>query len=270
MNNPFDWFDGIFVINLKRSADRLVKFKHQAEEYDFIHKLEVFEAIEDEVGSYGCSCSHNEILKIAKKRGMKNVLVFEDDATFLYPKKYVHEELLKMISFLMNEEWNILYLGPNITWSNHTIISVQNDVVKCEKALGRFAICYNDTCFDYFLNKFPNRKDFIRNPTQLRGDVIVSKSPLIKYSLRYPVCAPSSEETFTSVEARKSLNKPSHDGYFHFLLIVGGYFSNKMINMLRLREDIRQKIYSDYNDVINNIKATGFKSVIISKLRGLK
>jgi GR25 family glycosyltransferase involved in LPS biosynthesis len=69
-----------FVINLERRKDRLGKISNEMKymNWDF----EVFKAI-DENSFKGCSLSHSEIISIAKERNYPNVMVIEDDCTFM-------------------------------------------------------------------------------------------------------------------------------------------------------------------------------------------
>lgn len=77
-----------FVINLKRREDRL---KHIQKELQYIGwDYEVFEAV-DENSHLGCALSHLGIIKIAKERGYKSVMVIEDDCSFMpYAKDFIN------------------------------------------------------------------------------------------------------------------------------------------------------------------------------------
>ena len=70
----------IVYINLERRKDR--KDEIEKELKSLYLPFERYNAIEHENGAVGCSYSHLNVLKIAKERGYKNVLILEDDFTF--------------------------------------------------------------------------------------------------------------------------------------------------------------------------------------------
>ncbi len=57
------------------------------------------------IGTYGCAMSHIGIIKLAKARNYKYVLILEDDATFIDD---FNPELLEL-----PDNWDMLYLGGN-------------------------------------------------------------------------------------------------------------------------------------------------------------
>ena len=102
--------DHIFYINLDRRVDRKVQMEKQMNEYKL--PIERFTAIPSDPGIYGCSRSHLEVLKLAKERNYKNVLILEDDFVFLVSKEEWERQLTTlfeskfsfdvcMVSFIM-------------------------------------------------------------------------------------------------------------------------------------------------------------------------
>ena len=75
---------GVYVINLDRRTDRLREITEELSGVGLPFKR--FSAIETRPGINGCGLSHMTILKDAKRLGLKNVLIFEDDFTFLVSK----------------------------------------------------------------------------------------------------------------------------------------------------------------------------------------
>ena len=82
----------IFYINLDKRTDRreqieeeLRKYGLEGERYSAIHT--------PEAGIVGCGYSHLNVLKLAKERGYKNVLILEDDFEFVVPKEVVEDSL---------------------------------------------------------------------------------------------------------------------------------------------------------------------------------
>jgi len=84
-------FGGVYVINLDRRTDRLAEFTAEMEKIGLPFKR--FAAIERNPGTLGCGLSHLTILKEARDLGLKNVLIFEDDFSFLVEKDVFWERM---------------------------------------------------------------------------------------------------------------------------------------------------------------------------------
>ena len=85
MTSLNQYIDRIFYINLERRTDRRAEFEQQMREYGFSsNEYERLDAhYTPNLGIVGCGYSHLSVLKLAKARGYKNVLIFEDDFEFL-------------------------------------------------------------------------------------------------------------------------------------------------------------------------------------------
>jgi glycosyl transferase family 25 len=96
--------DKIIYINLKKREDKKAYIENQLN--TFVLKYERFDAIEYPTqGNVGCSLSHLAVLKLAKERGYKNILILEDDFTFIVSKNEF-ENTLKSF-FDNNIEYNV-------------------------------------------------------------------------------------------------------------------------------------------------------------------
>jgi hypothetical protein len=97
-----------FVVNLKRRPDRLERFKKQMEYLGWDY--EVFEAVD--TNSYiGITDSQLSIIKIAKERGYKKVMIMEDDCEIM---PYAHDFINKLDSEINDLEYAILNLSPTL------------------------------------------------------------------------------------------------------------------------------------------------------------
>ena len=115
-----DWLskyvDFKVLINLEDRTDRLEEIK---KEFDKVGLVDVhhFPAIKHNIGISGCTRSHYEIVRMAKKEGYKNILIFEDDVYFVDDKKLFREKI--EACFLQIKKNNIkpdmLYLGGFLT-----------------------------------------------------------------------------------------------------------------------------------------------------------
>lgn len=84
-------------------------------------KYERFEAIEREHGFIGCCHSHLEVLKLARERGYPNVLIFEDDFTFLVSK----EEFNRRLNVFLDKcpDYDVFMLSYNLRESKDVVIA---------------------------------------------------------------------------------------------------------------------------------------------------
>jgi Glycosyltransferase family 25 (LPS biosynthesis protein) len=114
-----NWFDQIWVINLKRREDRLARFWKEINHSQWpFRRPQVFSAIEgDKVGvpkfwqtgggSYGCMRSHLVLLERALQDGVKSILILEDDAIF---KKTFGKDAADFLAKVPSD-WQCLMLG---------------------------------------------------------------------------------------------------------------------------------------------------------------
>ena len=208
-----------FVINLKECPERWEKAEKHLLEYGF--KPERFEAIRHEIGSYGCSLSHNAIIKMAKEKGWQEVMVFEDDICFLYPKK----EIWKQIKRLNMVKADVVYLGANFAWDTECEYIQRKYWIEIKKCLGRFAVIYRESCYDWLLDHMPSFEQFMAS-REVRGDVLLGASPLKKIGVM--VAGVDSRETYTGTKAC-STTKPLDSGQSHFHLVVSAYVKHEFI-----------------------------------------
>lgn len=174
----------IFCISLKQTKERREHFKTNYP-LNIPYKYLIVEK-DKRGGVYGCFNSHIKIIKDVYKRGLNNVLIFEDDA---YPSpSYSKKKLDDVYNFLKtNKDWEIFYLGYFLSGTNHknnnTIHlfseTINKDIIKFNP-LGTHAYILNrkgmkkilDTyhnfigiChYDMYLAKFINLKSYCISP----------------------------------------------------------------------------------------------------------
>ena len=150
------YFDKIYCINLDESTDRWDNCVKQFELYGI--EVERFPAIKVEngvngllIGEIGVMRSNYEIIKKAKKLGLKNILILEDDFAFIDDFNNIFEKLTEQIP----ENWDFLYFGGNHI-GGLTYVSENIYRMKHSYALHSFAV--KNTMFDTILSTLPNEK----------------------------------------------------------------------------------------------------------------
>lgn len=102
----------------------------------------------------GCLLSHIEIIKDAKLKGYKKILIFEDDVIIDKSINLKIKESLKI-------NWKLLYLGASqFDWKG---IETINGFYKSHKTLGTFAYAVDETIYDEIIEAFENNKKSIDN-----------------------------------------------------------------------------------------------------------
>lgn len=78
--------DKIIYINLDKRIDKLEEINNELKNYNLYDKAERFSAVYHSSGTVGCGKSHLSVLKMAKERKYKNILILEDDFYFVVSK----------------------------------------------------------------------------------------------------------------------------------------------------------------------------------------
>lgn len=116
-----DNIDRIYYINLDHRADRNTQFLGEVEKIFkggiLENRIERFPAIQNSNGALGCSMSHLEIIKDAREKGYRNIIVFEDDFMFLVSRSVFEQQLDDLFKLKETPETNFdfkaIMLGYN-------------------------------------------------------------------------------------------------------------------------------------------------------------
>ena len=139
--------DAIYYINLDKRTDRLAEICSELEKMDLSGGIR-FPAIPHSNGIVGCGYSHLEVLRIARKRKLRNVLIFEDDFQFLISKEEFHEILREF--FMSNIQYDVLMLSYNLHKAEPYNSLVQR-VMFAQTASGYLV---NETMFDRLIELY--------------------------------------------------------------------------------------------------------------------
>ena len=124
--------DKIMYINLEERVDRKEHIEKQLNEYKLSY--ERFKAFENPLNGIGCSKSHLELLKIANARGYNNILIFEDDFTFLVSKEEFEEQLKKF--FDLKIKYDVLFLSYLIQQSKPLDNGIVDKTIESQTSSG--------------------------------------------------------------------------------------------------------------------------------------
>ena len=108
-------------INLDRRADRRAEI--EAELLTISLSVERFAAIERKPGALGCGLSHVAVLQKAKQEGWENVLILEDDFTFLVDQPTFEQELTAAFDLQIPYDVIMLAYGSTVSTPINSILS---------------------------------------------------------------------------------------------------------------------------------------------------
>lgn len=141
-----DFFDNIYCINLDEATERLINCEEQAKKFEFT--FERFSAIKpiDRTptllrGELGCLQSHLGVIRDAKEKQYKKILILEDDFVLVDNFNDLFFERIKFVP----ENWNFLYFGGNHI---HGVVPINNFVGIIRHTYTTNAYCINDNMFD--------------------------------------------------------------------------------------------------------------------------
>ncbi len=149
------YFDNIFCINLDRRVDR--KADAEAEFKKFGIEVEFVSGIDGKTidiptiisrdstivsrGDLGCTLSHLKVARIAKAKGLRNYLVFEDDVELHNDFNTVFEEYFLQVP----QDWQMLYFGGN---HDKPITEINAHVSKMERTFTTHAFAAKSSIYD--------------------------------------------------------------------------------------------------------------------------
>lgn len=143
------YIDKIIYINLEKRPDR--KMQIEVELDNFGLSYERFNAIETEDGCIGCAISHLQVLKLAKERGYKNVLILEDDFTFLVSKE-VFEYEINLFFEKYENNYDVCMISYLVI--QHEIITEQSNMNKILEAQTTSGYIVNAAYFDKLIELY--------------------------------------------------------------------------------------------------------------------
>lgn len=141
-----------YVINLKESIERK---EYMIKEFEgTCINLNFIEATKFNPGWVGCLKSHLSIIQMAKDKGMKYVIVLEDDCEIINKQQF--NEKFKIIKKFIDErnDWQVFNVGVNLgpySRNLHHEIFENNHIFKISKCYSTGFIIYNSNIYDHYL-----------------------------------------------------------------------------------------------------------------------
>jgi glycosyl transferase family 25 len=127
------FIDKIIYINLNKRTDRKELIEKELNRFGL--PFERYAAIETHgFGTLGCGLSHLNVLKLAKERGYRNVLILEDDFTFLVNKQQFEEELTSF--FVSNINYDVCMISYSLIHHQETQYDFLFKVIEAQTASG--------------------------------------------------------------------------------------------------------------------------------------
>jgi len=154
--NPFHFFEAIYCINLDGQEDRWEHAMSQCRKVGIAEIVERFPAVHTPNNHHiGCALSHRAVLAEAKRRGLRNVLVIEDDVVFASDAlDILRQSLAELRSVVGVDAWQMLYLGG---YARRRRAEKVPDCRHLEFAhvTTTHAIAYSQTVYDQILQGVP-------------------------------------------------------------------------------------------------------------------
>ena len=151
----------IFYINLAHRTDRRSEIEYELETMGLNQQSERFDAVLMKPGPFGCGYSHIGVLKIAKERGYKNVLILEDDFMFVVDKETLETQC--KIFFENVKEYNVCMLSYNTMKSEECKYPFLNKVIDSHTASGYLV---NENFYDILIDNFETAMKNLKNGFQ--------------------------------------------------------------------------------------------------------
>jgi hypothetical protein len=164
VNDPFQFFDAIYCINLDSEKVRWKAVSERFEKLGIMSRVRRFPGIHTPGDpQLGCALSHRGVIAEAERHGLKNVLVFEDDVVFTVDAQ---TQLKTALQELQGRDWGLLYLG-GCKWEHQfpmvegcTHLEHAGPVTTCH------AIAYHESMYRRLLQEIPSAmtsaQDWIR------------------------------------------------------------------------------------------------------------
>jgi hypothetical protein len=153
--NPFDFFDGIFCLNLDTAVERWERAARRHEQLGIAARVERFPAVATpETHHRGNALSFRRMVAAAEQRGYQHVLILEDDAVFIDDTISVMRAAIVELPQL---EWDLFYLGAFAGYREFSFIDGSTVLRECGPVTSTHAVCLHQRAYARILADIPSR-----------------------------------------------------------------------------------------------------------------
>ena len=150
-----NYFEKIYYLNLERRPDRNKECIDELTKYGILaERFNAIDAKELNLKPWmGCLLSNLEIIKTAKERGFKNILILEDDVIF----NDNFDDLFNSYINQVPNNWDMLYLSGNHNeHSGCHVNKISDNVIKCFITYSTHSFAINSSVYDLIINYLTN------------------------------------------------------------------------------------------------------------------
>jgi hypothetical protein len=152
--NPFDFFSAIYCINLAAQTGRRRDVSARFARLGIGDRVLRFEAIRTQPNHHvGCGLSHRGVIAEAARRGLGNVLVFEDDVIFTND---AISGLEAALADLGGFDWRMLYLGACRWRREFPLLPGARRLAEVGPVTCTHAVAYHSSIYDRILRDVPD------------------------------------------------------------------------------------------------------------------
>jgi len=154
LRSPFHFFDAIYCINLPEETGRWQDATRRFDWLGISHRVRRFAAVRTQPNHHiGCGLSHRAVVAEAKRQGLANVLVFEDDVLFTSD---AISGLETALCELRGRPWKMLYLGACRWQQEYPPVDGATRLALAGAVTCLHAVAYHHSVYDRILAEVPD------------------------------------------------------------------------------------------------------------------
>jgi glycosyl transferase family 25 len=156
MSSLNNHFEKIYYLNLSRRPDRNQECIDELSKYGIVaERFNAVDAKELNLQPWmGCLLSNLEIIKTAKSKGFKNILILEDDVIF-------NDNFNLFNSYIeqVPDNWDMIYLSGNHNeHSGYQINKISENIIKCFITYSTHSFAVKSSAYDLIINYLTNNQ----------------------------------------------------------------------------------------------------------------
>lgn len=193
------YIDKVFYINLDHRTDRKQDIEKELTAFGL--PFERFPAIRHAFGAVGCSQSHLAVLKLAKERKYKRVLILEDDFTFQISKDAFEQEM--RVLHESNQPYDVCMISFNVLKSNPASHPFWQRIVDAQTTSGYLV---NDHYYDTLIDLIEPSIPLLEQTHQQHNyavDVIFKKAQPLDHWYHTTTRIGIQKPSFSDIEQRE-------------------------------------------------------------------